>query len=520
MDKRASGTGPASGEAADQAEALVGPEPARAPAKDDLSQALGPTRVLADGASDEVSSSADAAGSSSEIRRAVQGAKGGAGQLGDFRLLRKLGEGAMGVVYKARQLSFDRNVALKVLFKHVAHNAKLVERFYREARVAGHLDHPNLVRGYEVGEDGGWHYFAMEYVSGKSLQKILEMLGKLAVPDALYIILHAARALQYAHEQGLVHRDIKPDNILITRKGEVKVGDLGMVKQLDEEMTLTQTGHAVGTPWYMPLEQARNSKDVDARCDIYALGCVLYALLTGQPPFAGKTLVDVIQAKEAGTFPPARQANREVPERLDLILAKMTAKQPRHRYASCAELIRDLERLDLAGDALSFLESGKADPAAALPRPASEAVAPSQPTPVPATAPPDVWYVRYRKPGGQAVQRRLTTAQVLELIEGEHFDPATRASRNANEGYRTLATYREFEPVMLGRAAKSGADRQASRYRKLYKQIEEEDQRKRSQERPGTADGFWLGVLARIAIGLAAAGGAYLLVRWMIAELS
>jgi serine/threonine-protein kinase len=292
-----------------------------------------------------------------------------------------------------------------------------------------------------------------------------------------------------------------------------------MVKQLDEELTLTQTGHAVGTPWYMPLEQARNSKDVDARCDIYALGCVLYALLTGQPPFAGNTLVDVIQAKEVGTFRPARQANREVPERLDLILAKMTAKQPRHRYPNCAELIRDLEGLGLAGGALSFVGGGQPARAAAPPRPAGAAVTSSRPTPMPATAPPDVWYVRYRKPGGQAVQRRLTTAQVLELIQGEHFDPATRASRTANDGYRALATYREFEPVVLGRAAKSGADRQTSRYRKLYKQIEEEDQRKRAQAERPTAGRYWLGILIQSAIAVAAAGGAYLLVRWMIEQL-
>src|SRR6202043_2418806 len=112
----------------------------------------------------------------------------------------------------------------------------------------------------------------------------------------------------YAHELEVIHRDVKPDNVLITRQGEVKLADLGMVKMLDEDMSLTQTGHAVGTPWYMPLEQARNAKDTDGRCDIYALGCTLYACLTGQPPFVGRTIVDVIQAKERGSFAPARQA--------------------------------------------------------------------------------------------------------------------------------------------------------------------------------------------------------------------
>src|SRR5207244_4368004 len=143
---------------------------------------------------------AEDAGPVSEIRRAVQGNKASP-ILGDFQLLKKLGEGAMARVYKARQLSFQRDVALKLLYKHVADNAKLVERFYREARVAGKLDHPNIVRGYEVGQENGWHYFAMEYVPGKSLQKVLDALGKLSVGDSLYIILRTAGALQYAHEQ-------------------------------------------------------------------------------------------------------------------------------------------------------------------------------------------------------------------------------------------------------------------------------------------------------------------------------
>ena len=175
-------------------------------------------------------------------------------QLGDYLLLKKLGAGAMGTVYKARRLSTGESVALKVLYKHIADNPKLVERFYREARVSGVLDHPHIVRGFEVGESHGWQFFAMEYVPGESLQKWLNRLDKLSLPDSLHIVLACARALQQAHEKDLVHRDIKPDNILITRKGAIKVADFGMVKQLDEDMSLTQTGHAVGTPWYMPLE--------------------------------------------------------------------------------------------------------------------------------------------------------------------------------------------------------------------------------------------------------------------------
>jgi serine/threonine-protein kinase len=475
--------------------------------------------MLTDGLGESPSSS-DLIGPTSEIRRTVHGQQG-EGQLGGCRIIKKLGEGAMGIVYKAYQPAFARKVAVKTLFPHIAANPKLLERFYREARVAGRLDHPNLVCGYEVGEDNGTHYFIMEYVPSKTLQKVLTTLGRLTVPDALYIVLRVARGLQYAHDLGLVHRDVKPDNILITRKGEVKLADLGMVKNLDEEMDLTQTGHAVGTPWYMPLEQARNAKDADGRCDIYALGCVLYALLTGQPPFAGQTLIEVIQAKERGTFPPARKANSEVPAKLDLIIHKMTAKQPQHRYATCAEVIRDLESLGLAGSELYFLAAARGE-AAPQPVAAPEPVASSRRTPMPRRAeepPADVWYLRYETAEGQPVQRKLTHAELLELIKAGDFDPEAQASRSPAEGYRALATFRELEPLVLGRVAKSAADRQAAHYRKLYKQIEEEDERKRERPEapPPLVAPYWVGVALRVG-GVAAAVGAVLLVlRWLIA---
>ncbi len=425
-------------------------------------------------------------------------------QLGDYLLLKKLGSGAMGAVYKARELSTRREVALKVLFKHIADNPKLVERFHREARVTAALTHPNIVRGFGVGQDHGWHFFAMEFVDGDSLQKWLVRLGKLSLGDTLHLILACARALQHAHTNDIVHRDIKPDNILITRTGETKVADLGMVKQLDEDMSLTQTGHAVGTPWYMPLEQAKNSKDTDGRCDIYALGCVFYACLTGQPPFTGKTLVDVIEAKEIGTFPPARQHNSEVPERVDLIVAKMTAKLPKYRYQSCAEVIRDLEALGLANPKLTFLEVAAG--AAPAPHRSDE-----QPTPAPSstrTPFPDqpgvpvdnaVWYVRYKRPNGRPVAQRLTTDQVLRLIESDEFDPGAKASHSPNEGFRALATFKEFTRA-LGKVARSHADKQTFRSRKLFdKIVEEHKERAKPEQAPVTNFQYWFGIGWRCA---------------------
>ena len=365
----------------------------------------------------------------------------------------------------------QRTVALKVLFKHIASNPKFLERFYREARLAGLLDHPYLVRGYSVGEDHGWHYFAMEYIKGQSLQKCLRQLGKLSLGDALHVTIRCAQALQYAHEQGLVHRYVIPENIFISRRdGEIKVADLGMVKLLDDDMGLTQTGHAVGTPWYMPMEQAKNAKDTDARCDIYALGCVFYACLTGQPPFTGRTLVDVIQAKEAGTFPPARRSNRSVPERVDLIIAKMAAKLPKYRYQSCQEVIADLEGLGLANSSLSFVPGGPP----AIPEHMA-GISPTDQTPLPAEN--DTWYVRFRQTDGTPIQQRLTAAEVLLLAQSPDFDSAAKASRHPKEGFRALATIKEFE-LVHSILARSHADRQTSHQRRLYEKIVEQQDHK------------------------------------------
>jgi serine/threonine-protein kinase len=446
---------------------------------------------------------------------------------GDFRLLKKLGQGAMAMVYKAHQVSFDRTVALKILFKHIADNPRLVERFDREARLAGSLGHPNLVEGYAVGEDDGWHYLVMEYVNGRSLQAWLTRRGSLAVGDALHITLACARALAYAHDLDLVHRDIKPDNVLIGRRGQVKVADLGMVKVLDEDMSMTQTGHAVGTPWYMPLEQARNAKDTDRRSDIYALGCMLYCMLTGRPPFAGANIVEVIEAKEVGTFPRARHSNAEVPERLDLIIAKMTAKLPRNRYASCAEVIRDLEALGLDYERLSFLPGarGRGRPRGRLVRKRKrEAVAPRTPAePSPADIASEIWLVRYETPAGPAL-RKLTRGQLLKLVQDKDFDPRATARPMSEPHFRAVAAYPEFAPYVLGRAPRQGLDAHSGRYRDIYKKIEAEEAARR-RVRPGKLKLLLAGVrswltnlprFAWIAVALAAfCGLAILVIQWL-----
>ncbi len=456
--------------------------------------------------------------------------------LGEFRLIKKLGEGAMGEVWKAEQPSYDnRTVALKILFAHVAGNPKLVTRLRREADAMFTLDHPNIVASYAYDEADGLHYVAIEYIDGLSMQKWLTQLGRLPVGDAVRVALDCARALAYAHEQNMVHRDIKPDNILLTKNGKVKVADLGMVKIDDEEMSLTQTGHAVGTPWFMPLEQARNAKNIDGRSDIYALGCTLYAFLTGRPPFQGRTIVEVIEAKKLGTFPPARKENSDVPERLDLILAKMIARDPDNRFQTCAEVIKALESLDLASKTLTFhQEKPVGKPAApetdvdALGKTSVTGPAKSRADVNFAAAPldPNLWYVQSKTPSGSFVTRKYNTAQLQKMLADGTMKPNSLASHLPSEGFRNLGTYKEFQGAALGNMTKKAADKNNSRSRGIYKQIEEEglarellEKKRQANEPESTMEAtrrYWIGIAWKVGPA-AAAFLIFILILWYVA---
>jgi serine/threonine-protein kinase len=404
--------------------------------------------------------------------------------LKDFRLLQKLGEGGMGAVYKAHQISLDRVVAVKVPFRHLAKDASFVGRFYREARVMARLDHPHILRCYSVGEENGWHYLAMEFIDGASMQSWLEKLGKLSVPDALHVTLACAHALQHAHDQGMVHRDIKPDNILVTTKGIVKVADMGLAKALEDDLGLSRTGTGAGTPHYMAPEQAQDAKHVDGRSDIYALGSMLYCFLTGRPPFKGDTYVELLMEKQKGKHTPARRVNPDVPERLDLMIDKMLAAKPEHRYKSCAELIRDLEALHLASETLSFIPGAVVPPVRAMGQPTKPVA--SKPTQVAAKSPAgtapaaagqavakagDVWYLRSVTEKGKVVKRKLTTAQIINLIKEKDFDIDCEASRTLKGPYRNLNYYREFQHALTGRLAQAKADKKTAEYKNMYENV-------------------------------------------------
>jgi serine/threonine protein kinase len=437
--------------------------------------------------------------------------------LGDYQIIKKLGQGGMGTVYLAHQLSLDRDVALKVLSRELANKPHRVERFLREARLMAKLDHPNILRCYEVGQAMGYHYLAMEYAEGGSIGNVLAKRGKFSVGDALHIALACARALHHAHELNMIHRDIKPDNLLLSKRGEVKLADLGLARAQDDVVDLTKTGTGAGTPLYMAPEQARDAKRTDRRSDIHALGCMLYIFLTGKFPFQGETLLELVEAKEKGKFPPARQSNSEVPERLDLILDKTLAPKLEHRYQSCAELILDLESLGLMHDRLSFFAP-------------EGPVRKSTPTPkriaVPVTLSArsesrhtrelekdetDIWYAAYTTPEGRAVTRKLTTKEVVDGVRDNTFNQETQLSRTRTGGYRSLGTYAEFQFLMKGPISRARAERRAEKIRGFYEKIEEDERRRQRWRfihnlflRVGGWVGFlmWLGIAAAVGVGL------------------
>jgi hypothetical protein len=277
------------------------------------------------------------------------------GRLGGYHVLRELGRGGMGTVYLARQLSLDRLVALKVMNPAWAKDATFMARFTREAFAAAQLVHPNVVQVYDLGSDPGFSFFSMELVEGESLGDLVKRRGRLDVREAVGYVLQAARGLKYGHDRGMVHRDVKPDNLMLNKDGLVKVADLGLVKtpraleipvgaSADAPASeLTVANAAMGTPAYMAPEQARNAARVDARADIYSLGCTLYVLLTGQPPFKGSTALEVISKHAYEPVVPPDTLVRQVPRALSEVLLKMVAKKPEDRYADMGAVVQALE---------------------------------------------------------------------------------------------------------------------------------------------------------------------------------
>ncbi|MDP7637304.1 MAG: serine/threonine-protein kinase [Phycisphaerae bacterium] len=312
-----------------------------------------------------------------QVRRVKKTIEASRGQeIPGYQLLAKLGTGAMATVFKARQLSLDRIVAIKVLPRKLSENADYVRMFYKEGKAAAKLNHPNIVQAIDVGEAGGFHYFVMEYVEGHTLwdelrqglwdvppaiaeapdqagkaeadqvrrQQVKQLFGE---AEALDIVIQIARALEHAHSQGLIHRDVKPKNIMIATEGSVrkaKLADMGLARlTADVEAARLEAGRAFGTPYYISPEQIRGDVDVDFRADIYSLGATLYHLMTGRVPFEAETPVGVMQKHLQEPLIPPDHISTNLSAGIGEVVEVMMAKNRNRRYKSTSDLLVDLE---------------------------------------------------------------------------------------------------------------------------------------------------------------------------------
>ena len=263
---------------------------------------------------------------------------------GDYELLEEIARGGMGVVYKARQQSLNRIVALKMILSGELASDQEVSRFQMEAESAAALKHPHIVNIHDVGVEAGHHFFSMDYIEGRNLEELI-LENPLAAQQAASYLLEIAQAIEYAHQQGILHRDLKPSNILVDQTGATHITDFGLAKQIQKDGQLTGSGQLLGTPAYMSPEQAAGEREhFGPAMDVYSLGAILYALITGGPPFrAESTLELIIQVLKLEPIAP-RLMNPKIPRDLETICLKCLAKDPRRRYSSAAKLAADLDR--------------------------------------------------------------------------------------------------------------------------------------------------------------------------------
>jgi serine/threonine-protein kinase len=269
-------------------------------------------------------------------------------RLGPYKILDQISKGGMGQIYQAVHVTMRRRVALKVLPSWQAADPAQVERFYREARAAAALNHPNIIRAFDVGSERDTHFLVMEYTEGKNLAAQLdEAGGRLSVPEACGYIVQAATGLEHAHARKLVHRDIHPGNLLLCRDGTVKILDVGIARFFhlasDALTEKYQPGMVVGTADYMAPEQAIPGKPLDHRADIYALGATLFHLVTGRAPFAGQKGASLLLAHQSLPVPRASAIRDDIPDKLSDIIMKMMAKRPEDRYRTATEVIEALQ---------------------------------------------------------------------------------------------------------------------------------------------------------------------------------
>lgn len=278
------------------------------------------------------------------LKAAIRDSRDSTNQIPGYKVLGKLGSGAMAVVYKAKQLSLDRIVAIKVLPKKFVQKSDYVERFYKEGRLAARLNHNNIVQAIDVGEIGGLYYFVMEYVEGKTLYDDLSKGKVFSEKEALDIIIQVAKALAHAHSQGLIHRDVKPKNIMINKDGAVKLADMGLAREAsDIKAARHEQGKTFGTPYYIAPEQIRGDIDIDGRADVYSLGGTLYHMVTGRVPFEANSPSEVMKKHLHEPLIPSDHINTALSAGISEVIELMMAKNRNDRYKDMAEALADLQ---------------------------------------------------------------------------------------------------------------------------------------------------------------------------------
>jgi serine/threonine protein kinase len=375
-------------------------------------------------------------------------------RLGDYELLEELGRGGMGIVYRARQVLLDQIVAIKVLPERYLDSPQMASRFKREMRSIGALEHPNIVRAYNAGEERGCLYLVMEYVEGTTLQELVAQHRRLPVGAACELIRQGALGLQAAHEHGLVHRDIKPANLMLSHDGTVKLLDLGLARLESVSVTqqLTDAGVTMGTVDYMAPEQWDNPSGVDIRADIYSLGCTLFCLLSGQPPYGTdeySSLRRKMAAHAAAPIPSLASRGVLCPSRLNEVLQQMLAKDPEHRYETPADVIAAL---------VPFADPGQAFGLLPTLRPSNQWQVGSQPgtgrsgddtlpTRVCSAGAPKSWWGRNRRLVGEAVAGLALLAVALLVMWHRSGTPPVAP---AADPYAELAEQVELLPALDG----------------------------------------------------------------------
>lgn len=272
-----------------------------------------------------------------------------AGQaMAGYRIIERVGRGGMGTVYKAEQIDLQRIVALKIISDEHVKDKEFVDLFIHEARAAAKLNHPNIVQVYDVKKHGESYFFSMEYVSGGSVQDLLNKQRKLPVDDCVRMILDAARGLEYAHKKGIVHRDVKPDNFMISETGSIKIADMGLARGIDEKVGPEEETSVIGTPHYIAPEQVLG-RQADFRSDVYSLGATLFRMATGVTPFHAAGVRELVNRKVREEAPPANEHNPEIPKVLSDVIARMMAREPERRTSTMGEVAAALERFQRGG---------------------------------------------------------------------------------------------------------------------------------------------------------------------------